>query len=314
MVSKKAEETHGTRITFESVSERDIDLLIMRHFACGDRALIDVFMNKVDLEWHEGIRIESVKHSVMTSDGESDVEVVLFDGTARIAFLIEDKINAVAQPEQAGRYVTRAEKAKEKGMYDEYHIFIVAPQKYLDGNEEAAKYDNKVSYEELRVKIQDPFDRALLDKALDESKHGYVPIEDRRVTEFWDKLYDYVDGRFPGTFRIQGKKGQSRGTSATWITINSGKGTCIRIKAEKGYVDLEIAGHADKFQQFCDSNREIIDGRRLYVRTASKSLAIRKYIDPIDFLGSFEEQIERIYDAFIKAKELQELISHLTWK
>ena len=71
---------------------------------------------------------------------------------------------------------------------------------------------------------------------------------------------------------------------------------------------------ADKFQQFCDSNREIIDGRRLYVRTASKSLAIRKYIDPIDFLGSFEEQIERIDDAFIKAKELQELISHLVWK
>lgn len=297
-------------ITFENVLERDIDMLIMRRFEKNDIPFIKIFASKVGIDWNK-YKVVSIEHSVMTSDGESDVVIIASYDQKKIAFLIEDKIDAVAQIDQSKRYEIRANKCVENGEFDEYFIFIVAPQKYLDGNQEAAKYPNKVSYEEIREVLDDGFEAALVDKALDESKHGYVPIEDRYVTEFWNHLYDYVDNRFPDTFNINGKKGESRGTSAQWITINSGHGTSIKIKANSGYVDLELLGYADKFIEFSKANQDYLDKKRLCVRVASKSLAIRKYIEPIDFSQDFYEQEKNVEDAFYKALELQNIVKDL---
>lgn len=164
------------------------------------------FLEKVGLKWTDNWSVRSISHSVMTNDGETDVEVVLYDDKKKIALLIEDKIDAVAQPEQQLRYEKRAKKDIEAGKYDECHIFIVAPQKYLEGNKEAGKYANNLSYESIREVLFDDYEKALIDKALDESKHGYVPIEDRKVTEYWDALYNYIDEQFPDTFIIHGKR------------------------------------------------------------------------------------------------------------
>ncbi len=296
-------------ILFETILERDMDMLLMRQFSENNKGFIDLFIKKTGKETEYSV--SSVSHSVMTSDGETDVEAILEVDGRKIAFLIEDKIDAVAQPEQAKRYEIRALKGRENGRYDNFIIFIVAPQKYLEGNQEARKYTNQISYEDIRNTLISEFDLAVIDKALDESKRGYVPIEDRHVTTFWTKLYDYMDERYPDTFKIRGKRGEARGAGATWITISCGHGATINIKADRGYVDLEIAGYADKFQEFSKANQSLLDSKRLYLRMASKSLAIRKYIDTIDFNGDFDDQIDAIEDAFYKAKELQDLIIDL---
>ena len=293
------------KILFENILERDMDLLIMRQFSLGNVEFIKLFIPE------DNVAVESISHSVMTSDGESDVEIVTNVNNKKVAVLIEDKIDAIAQPEQSKRYDIRAKKAVERGEYDEYRIFIVAPQKYLDGNKEASKYPNKVSYEQICVTLADSFDKSIIEKALDESSHGYVPVEDQNVTAFWNRIYDYVDEKFPETFNIHGKKGDARGANAQWVSISSGHGTTIQIKADRGYVDLEISGYADKFQEFSKANQKILDRKKLYVRMASKSLAIRKYIEIIDFTKDFDEQIDYIEDAFYKAKELQDLIKDL---
>ena len=74
---------------------------------------------------------------------------------------------------------------------------------------------------------------------------------------------------------------------------------------------MEISGYAEKFQKFSKDNQMLLDKKRLYVRAASKSLAIRKYIEPFDFTKSFSEQIDFVEDAFRKAKELQDLVKDL---
>jgi hypothetical protein len=247
----------------------------------------------------------------MTNDGETDVEALLSIAGKKVAILIEDKIDAIAQPEQSKRYELRAEKAKDAGEFEEYYIFIVAPQKYLDGNKEAAKYAYSISYEDIKNALSDEFDIAVIECALNESKKGYIPIEDRNVTMFWDKMFDYVDKMFPDTFTFYSKKGDIHGSNAWWVSIKSGKGTKIVIKSDKGYVDLEIAGYTERFQEFSKANQELLDSRRLYLRMASKSLAIRKYIDCIDFTMGFDEQIPLVENAFIKAKELQDLVKDL---
>ncbi len=300
-------------ISFENIVERDIDLLIIRQFSMQNSKMMTLFGNKVKVKNAATWELLQISHSVMTGDGESDVEAVFTCGEDRIAFLIEDKIDAIAQPEQAQRYRIRAEKAVEAGRFDKYYIFIVAPQKYLDGNREAHLYPNQISYEEIYGTLNDAFDKAVMQKALDESKHGYVPVEDQRVTEFWNRLYDFVDEKFPNTFLLSGKKGESRGTNARWILIKSGKGTNLQIKADRGYVDLEISGYADKFQEFSKNNQDILDSKKLYLRLASKSLAIRSYVEPIDFEGDFDAQITQIEVAFLKAKELMDLVKYLKY-
>ena len=298
-------------VSFENVLERDMDFLLIRKFTQADKAFWDLFLKKIGSEWSEKYSLIRVAHSVMTTDGETDVEVVYSDGEKKWALLIEDKIDAVAQPEQENRYEIRGKKAVENNQFDGYNIFIVAPKKYLTGNKEAAKYPNSISYEEIRKVLTDEYEVAIIDKALDESKQGYIPIEDKKVTQFWDKLYDFVEERFPDTFSMHGKKGDSRGANARWITIRSGKGTNLQVKADRGYVDLEISGYADKFQEFSKANQDLLDRKKLYVRLASKSLAIRKYIEPIDFGGDFDDQKDAIEEAFIKAKELQDLVKDL---
>ena len=74
---------------------------------------------------------------------------------------------------------------------------------------------------------------------------------------------------------------------------------------------MEISGYAEKFQEFSKDNQALLDQKKLYVRMASKSLAIRKYFEPFYFSGDFDAQIECIEDAFEKAKELQDLIKDL---
>ena len=300
-------------IVFENVFERDIDLMIMRGFARNDYPFMHLFSERAGVVLSENYKVSNVSHSVMTNDGETDVEVIISDGNDKIAFLIEDKIDAIAQPDQAQRYKTRAEKALKEGVFNRYYIFIVAPHKYLNNNQEAKKYACQVSYEEIREILTDEFEKALIDKALDESRRGYVPVEDRKVTDFWNKLQDYVETRFPDTFNIQWRKGEVRGSNAVWITIKCGHGICIEMKTDRGFVDLEIPGYADKFVEFSKANKDIIDQKRLFIRTATKSLAIRKYTDIIDFTKDFSDQIDKIENAFIKAQELQDLVKFLKY-
>ena len=301
------------KINFEGVLERDIDLLIMRGFTRNDYPFIHLFSERAGVVLPDNHKVTSVSHSVMTNEGETDVEVIISDGNDKIAFLIEDKIDAIAQPEQAQRYKTRAEKALKEGVFNRYYIFIVAPQKYLNNNQEAKKYACQVSYEEIREILTDEFERALIDKAMDESRRGYVPVEDRKVTEFWSRLQDYVEMRFPDTFNIQWRTGEARGSNAVWIMIKCGHGIYIEMKTDRGFVDLEIPGYADKFVEFSKANKDIIDQKRLFIRTATKSLAIRKYTESIDFTKDFSDQIDKVENAFIKAQELQDLVKFLKY-
>ena len=300
------------KINFETITERDMDLFLMRKLSYDAEFLKKHFLEQIGIA-DKDVSVESIDHSVSSEDGESDIEVILKDASGKkTALLIEDKINAPAMENQAGRYNVRGDKAKEKGNYQEFHVFIVAPQRYLDGNKEAEKYQNKISYETIREELTDPFEKAVLDRALEISKRGYFVNYNERVTNFWNKVYDFADANYPGLFNIDGKRGLERsGAPGQWITIRCNNQFEVEIKSDRGYADLEVKRYGDKFEQFCKDNRDLIDRKRLYIRSASKSLAIRKYIDCIDFSQEFETQENALRIAFDAAKELQELIKDI---
>lgn len=300
-------------ISFEAITERDMDLFFMRKFSIENDPIRNLFLKEIGYE-NKGLSVVNVAHSVSTEDGESDIEIILQQDNEqrKYALLIEDKINAIAMKNQAGRYSIRGNKAVERGYYDGFHVFIVAPEKYLKDNTEAQKYPHKISYESIKETLTDPFDIAVMNRALDISKRGYVTLYNRIVTEFWDRVYDFVDENYPNTFRIHGERGLARSAvPGQWITISCNNQFRLQIKSDRGYADLEVIGYADKITEFYQDNRDLIDEKKLYIRLASKSLAIRRYIERIDFSKPFEEQEVALKIAFDAAKDLQDLIKVL---
>ena len=177
-------------INMEKVFERDIDLLMINKFV-NENKTCHYFSSKVGIENYV---VESVQHSLMDENGESDITVILNNGTKKIAFLIEDKIDAIAMPNQRGRYDIRGNKGINNKEYEEYFVFIIAPKEYLDSNEEAKKYENQISYEELvSLFEEDLYAKTLLEQAIEEKKKGYIIIENQNVTLFWDNYYHYIN-------------------------------------------------------------------------------------------------------------------------
>ncbi len=93
----------------DNVYERDIDFMLMSAFMITP-GFIEVFAGKVGMT-DKAISVLNVELSKMDANlGESDVTVIVDVEGVKHGFLIEDKIDAIAMPEQHGRYVKRAEK------------------------------------------------------------------------------------------------------------------------------------------------------------------------------------------------------------
>ena len=104
--------TAAIQCTFADVTEHDMDLLFLEEFVCSDEFL-KLFTQQIGVS---NARVLSV-HSSLTDFvlGESDITVVLESDGKRIALLIENKIDAIAMPEQAARYNLRGEKGVARG-------------------------------------------------------------------------------------------------------------------------------------------------------------------------------------------------------
>ena len=118
-------------LILEAVSERDVDLLILEEMSVN-RTFIEAFLAEIGLD---ELQQWKVFHSVTDSAlGETDllVRLVLGGGRTR-AVLIENKIDAIAQPEQANRYKLRGEAGIENGDWGSFSTCIMAPERYLQG-------------------------------------------------------------------------------------------------------------------------------------------------------------------------------------
>lgn len=81
-----------------------------------------MFLEKTDLPVSD-YALKELFLSKMDKDGESDITVVIEMEGRRYALLIEDKIDALAMPDQQFRYTTRGDKVIAKQEYDEYRDF-----------------------------------------------------------------------------------------------------------------------------------------------------------------------------------------------
>ena len=115
-----------------------------------DNEFVLLFLGKTDLAGRSCTVVHAERSKIDHGLGESDLTVIVDVDGDRKALLIEDKIDAIAMPNQHERYLKRGAVGIENSEYDDFYVFIVCPKKYRESNEEAAKYEYFVSYEECR--------------------------------------------------------------------------------------------------------------------------------------------------------------------
>lgn len=284
-------------IKIDTTLERDIDLLILEEFI-SDPEFAKIFLNAAGI--NEDYIVEDAIHSKRDSEyGESDIVFILNINGKRHALHIEDKIDAIAMPNQSGRYLNRAEKEIGAGEYDLYSVLIVAPEKYLEANAEAHNYPNKVKYEQMRDffasknNIRSKYKLALIERAITDQKNGYQYEANTKMVEFCEKMNEYQKTEYPGL---------PLGSVAWWRyypTIMDD--VAVVFKANKGFCDLQF-GHTAKEELISRVYEFMTD--RMNIVQAGKSASVRIAVTPIDYESDYEDCIAAVDEALNAINEL----------
>jgi len=291
----------------DTTLERDIDLLIIEEFASSP-AFAEIFLTAADITGE--YVIERAIHSKTDVEfGESDIVFILNLGGRRHALHIENKIDAMAMQNQNARYHSRGEKDKAAGEYDDFSVLIVAPERYLQVNREAQKYDYRVTYEQLQdfFASQDSprakYKLALIERSIINQKNGYQYEANPGMVRFCKAMNDYHKVRYPGL---------PAGSIAWWRNYPTPMNdVAVVFKANKGFCDLQF-GHTTKealFPQVCEFLTD-----RMNVVSAGKSAAIRIEVTPIWYENDFGEEKAKVDQALDAINELFQLSKRIASK
>lgn len=134
------------------VVERDVDLVFVQ-LVQSSPEFRQWFLETIGEEESDS-SLTDVCHSVMTENGESDIEIGFTSNTGdRIRVLVENKINAAKQDRQFERYFERGETYLTKDFSDRFRVCLIAPEGYASASDQAA-VDAVVTYEEMLRRVK----------------------------------------------------------------------------------------------------------------------------------------------------------------
>lgn len=285
-------------IVLKSAFERDVDLVLVRAFY-EHNDVAKLFLRNGD-------EILEIQHSAMELHGESDLQIVVKRDQKRHAILIEDKIDAPAQPNQYERYCERGNRGIDENRWEDYTVYITAPQKYLLSDHEAQKYPNKVSHEKIHsALIGDPISKAIMETALKRSEGLLPSVVDEEVTAFWNAYYDYQAQNAPHLMLHVNRS--PKGPNATWPDFKTIlAGAKILHKSEQGCVDLQFRGAAERIAQLKKDLDGIIAPNMMICKVGN-SAAVRVKVPVMDFSKEFSRYQKEIVEVFTAIKRLNDL-------
>ena len=294
---------------YGNVSEHDMDMVFLQLFS-SDRGILDLFLSEAKYMFKVA-EVKTIELSKTDPElGESDIVVVAYVDNRLIAILIEDKIDAIAMPDQAERYIKRGDKCVSEGEYDDYLSFIVCPQKYYDGNEEAHKYPCFVSYETVKEYLSTNDSllyRAyvqLFEQAIDKAKRPSKVTLNEQVNAFFQGYVDYQEYHYP-SLNLRSK----RESNGYWAHYGTNFGSVYLFhKIQEGKVDLtfnKAATRIDDLSRVADWLRSHnISGARAVA--TGKGGAIHLDVPKLDMTIPFEDNKEP--DVKICFEAIKELV------
>src|ERR1035441_3163681 len=199
-----------------AVRERQIDFLLQEEFSLGT-AFLQKFLDLCGIQ-QKAIDVCDVRASVRDqydeeSSGESDV-VVLYRAegdaeSARRALLIENKIDAAFQPDQAERYICRGKLGAPK-LWSAYATCLVAPRAYI---KQGHGFQYKAALEDIAPLLAPDslqrrrFKQGIVKTAIEAQSLVGPKIEVPKITEFRLRYYEAFQ-----RFRTEAAKQNAPGT------------------------------------------------------------------------------------------------------
>ncbi len=278
-------------------AERDIDLLLIEELHV-DRNLLGWFYEQVWKAEDQELSFLGAWHSVTHPvHGESDIVVLAKRVECRkLAILAENKIDAIAQPNQANRYHLRGIVGIEKSWWDQYRTCILAPQAYLDVNAEVELYDSRISYETIKKwfdtktnDLRSKYKANIIECAIEQNKRGYQPDPHGGVTQFWLDYWKLSIEEFP---ELQMKNPGVKPAGADWVRFNPielKNASVVLHKLEDGAVDMTILRVGADIERLEQLNESLLVNGLSMVRTG-ESASIRISVPTMDRFGEFEQQ------------------------
>ena len=298
----------------EAVTERDIDILLMEEFESGS-GFFEWFVSAT-AQWPlDGLDLLGAWHSVSNEHGESDLLVLAhLPSRERLALLIENKVDAPPQPDQALRYQRRGEAGVSDGRWQRYATCLIAPARYLGAGANAAGYQSRVSYEDIaewmRANLppgrRAEFKRNLVLAAIEQQRRGYAPLADAVVTRFFTEYWELAESLFP---ELHFSHRDARGSDSTWAQFrpaNLDKGRRILHKMPEGCVDLEFARFGEKVDELIRLNPALNGDGLKFVRTG-QSASLSAQVPPLNVREDFTAQRESALAALKAAHRLLSL-------
>jgi PD-(D/E)XK nuclease superfamily len=182
--------------TLTHATERDIDLILVE----------ELFSSTSFVEWaalktglSQDIKNSTVLHSKRRTRNRREIDIfieITHGNGKRSALLIENKLDADEQPDQAESY--REELARICGNYTNALMVIVCPEAYANVHDVfVSKFDTLITYEALTAYFQKrigasdletsqrmTYRRDVLLQAIHKHRRGYTPIPNKVVGDF----------------------------------------------------------------------------------------------------------------------------------
>lgn len=290
----------------ETVREKDIDLVLLEEFHVSPLFQEWFF----DLVVGEDGTFENAWRSVTRFNGESDLEVAYTKSTGkRHLVLIENKITADEQPDQARRYKERGEKYRQQTPVDEFLTVLIAPQSYIR-DDHRRKYDAALPYEQIlewfteQEGARSAFKERVFDEAIALSEKRYIKSTDEETDAFW-QYYESLTSQFPA---LEFSVDHEPASGTTWFRFNPttlDEEATIVHKANRGVVDLMLRDRG----QVLGELRRALEGRLdedMHITRTGRSAAVRIAVPSFTDLGDPESKRPAIKAGLAAAGRLQD--------
>ena len=304
---------------YDKISERDIDMLVFSAFV-SEKHFSDIFIKKIADVAQDYTVCGAEVSKTDANLGESDLTFIIESRGEKIGILVEDKIDAVAQPEQPERYVKRGHLGIKNGDYQRFEVFILCPEKYRAGNIIAQKYDHFVSYEECLsffVQRNDALSRvraSQLERAISIAKNPHNVILNDIAVESFKRYAEYKDLHYPG-LHLATKVGNNGYWPQFRATCGS-RSLMIFHKTNKHCVDLTIPEGSKKtemMESICTylNEHKKAGEKQISVAVTGSSAAFRIIVPEISMTKPFEEWEDCLPEIFSAVAQLEQIAALL---
>ncbi|MCJ7588349.1 MAG: hypothetical protein MUQ00_10680 [Candidatus Aminicenantes bacterium] len=290
------------------VTERDIDMLLLEEFSSSPDFL-KWFLAQIEISGQTSLI--STACTVVTSTGESDLEITVKCDDKIFKILIEDKIGAPLQPRQPDRYRDRAKAYLHEGKCSAVKTVLIAPSNYFKKTADRLGFDYVVGHESIREwfdKAKDMGNRrlckiAILDSALKYGTIGWKLVPNEKVTEFWRLYWELADFLAP---ELKMPKPRDRPATSFFIyfkPVSLTKNVSLVHKVCYGNVDLQFSGMGNRIGELEQRFGNLLDND-MQIEPASKSAVIRIRVPEIDMMADFSNSKEAVRKALRTAVRL----------